>query len=346
MDLPRDCRILITGGTGFIGRHLVRKMLAQRFTLRLLVRSIPKATQLFGNQGDYHLGSLEKANEIDQAVAGCDAVIHLGGLYRFGRTNQKKLFETNLLGTENLLKAAQKHSIKRFLFIGTAGVLKSDRPLISENDFPPHSPWGTPYKKSKWEAESKVLQAIQNGFPALIASPTCPIGDEDEAPTPTGGMIVDFLNHDFPFYTHSGINLIDIDDLVEGIIATFSRGKIGKRYLLAGENLWLREFLQLLSQATGIPTPRYAIPSPLLLLAALFMEVAMLFGKKTARLNLETALHAGKIQFYDAQKTYLELGWRPSFDTPQAIQKAIQSIHSRNRFLLDLAPPSPIKILS
>ncbi len=346
MDLPRDSRILITGGTGFIGRHLVRKMLAQGYTLRLLVRSIPKATQLFGDQGDYHLGSLEKAEEIDQAVTGCDAVIHLGGLYRFGRDYQKKLFETNLLGTENLLKASQKQSIKRFLFIGTAGVLKSSRPLISENDFPTQPPWGTPYKKSKWAAESKVLQAIQNGFPALIASPTCPIGDEDDTPTPTGRMIVDFLNHDFPFYAHSGINLIDIDDLVEGIIAAFSRGEIGKRYLLAGENLWLREFLQLLSQASGIPTPRYAIPAPLLVIASLFVEVAMLFGKKSARLNLETALHAGKIQFYDAQKTYLELGWRPSFDTPKAIQKAIQSIRSPRPLPLDLNQAPALKTLS
>ncbi len=331
MEPQRYHRILITGATGFIGRHLVRKMLSQGLSLRLFVRSLSKATPLFGEKVDYSLGSLEDPQAIERAMNGCDAVIHLGGLYRFGRRYEKELFETNVRGTENLLNASIQYSIKRFLFIGTAGVLKSNLPLLFENDFPKSAPWGTPYKRSKWEAESKVLQAIQNGFPALIASPTCPIGDEDDSPTPTGKMIVDFLNHDFPFYTHSGINVIDIEDLIAGILATFFRGQIGQRYLLAGENLWLREFLTILSQLTGIPAPHYAISSPLLFAGALLAELSSLFGKKTTRLNLETALHAGRIQFYDAQKTYLDLDWRPSFDTKKAVEKAIRSIQSRKQ---------------
>lgn len=331
MNPPCFRRILVTGGTGFIGHHLVHKLLSQQTPLRLLVRSTSKAQALFGNQVEYAPGSLENPLEIDRAVHGCDAVIHLGGLYRFGNFYSDALHQTNVRGTQFLVESCIQQKIQRFLYLGTAGVLKSSHPLITENDFPSQAPWGTPYKKSKWLAESFLLNAIQNGFPALIASPTCPIGPGDQIPTPTGRMIHDFLKRDFPFVPQSGINLIDTDDLTQGILACFERGKIGRRYLLAGENLWLPEFLQLLSKLSGVPLTSWRLPYPLLLAAGLLSHPLNRWFGKNSRLNLETALHAGRVQFFDAHRTYLELNWHPQFSTVDAIQKTLRWIQKENQ---------------
>lgn len=323
-------RILITGGTGFIGHHFVRKLLSLLYPLRLFVRSTSKAHEFFGDQAEYFSGSLENPLEVDQAVQGCDAVIHLGGLYRFGSFYSEALHQTNVRGTQNLIDSCKNHKVQRFLFLGTAGVLKSPHPLITEMDFPSKAPWGTPYKKSKWLAESLVLKSIDAHFPAVIASPTCPIGAGDKTPTPTGRMIYDFLRHDFPFVPQSGINFIDIDDLTEGLLACFLRGKIGQRYLLAGENLWLSEFLKIISDQSGVPFTSWRLPYPILLAGGFLSHPLNRWLGKNSRLNLETALHAGRIQFFDAFQTYQQLDWRPQFSTSDAIQKTLRWIQNES----------------
>lgn len=323
--------LLVTGSTGFIGRHFVRRLISDSIPIRLFVRSKSKAQALFPEVHDLVEGNLEELSQVMKATQGCDRVIHLGGLYRFGRSNALSLSKTNLLGTQNIIQAARSLDIQKLVYVGTAGVLKSSQRLITETDFPAVAPWGTPYKKSKWEAESLILQAIQEGLPACIASPTCPLGEEDETPTPTGKMILDFLQGRFPFYTHTGLNIIDIRDLSEGLLKVLDHGKIGSRSLLSAQNIWLKELLDYLSLLTDLPAPTVAIPSSLLLLGGALSEMVAPFIQHPPRLNFETALQSQRIQFYDAQKTYRELNWKPSFDCSAAILRSVEwYLKSRN----------------
>jgi dihydroflavonol-4-reductase len=316
-------RILVTGGTGFIGRHLVRRLITEGASIRLFVRSPQKASELFPEVSNFKEGSLEHKSQVLDAMQDCDGVIHLGGLYRFGRRYRHELHQTNVIGTQNVIHAAKVTGVQKLLSLSTAGVLKSTHPLITENDFPTSPPWGTPYKLSKWQAESSLLQAIQEGLPACIASPTCPLGEEDSTPTPTGKVILDFLKDEFPFYTHTGINIIDIHDLTEGLYRSFFNGEIGSRSLLSARNLWLKELLNELYLLTGIDAPRHSIPSSFLFAGALASEAIPPFLNPQGRLNLETAIQSRRIQFYNAEQTYRSLNWRPSMDCTDALQRAI-----------------------
>ena len=184
-----------------------------------------------------------------------------------GLRHIRELWNTNVEGTENLLRSAAAAGVERVVHLSSGGVLKKNivtgpvSPLIDENDFPAKAPRFCSYKSSKWHAEQRVLAWVRRGLPVVIASTTCPIGRGDETPTPTGQIIRDFLQRRFPFYCRTGLNFIGVGDLSRGLQLAAESGQAGERYLLSGENLWLKEFLDLLARETGLPAPRMGLPN-------------------------------------------------------------------------------------
>ncbi len=297
-------QFLITGGTGFIGRHVVHRLVVQGARVRVFCRTPEKAQRLFGNHVGIARGNLCDRASVAAAVRGCDVVIHLGATFQFGRKARQLAEETNVRGTENMLEAAAQGGVERFAHVSSSGVLEGGRALLTERDFPNYVAMHEPYRRSKWLGELAALEAARRGLPVTIASPTSPLGAGDEAPTPTGRIVRDYLRGQFPFSARVGLNFIHVDDLADGILAVAGRGRTGERYLLGHHNVWLQEFLQVLARISNRPAPRFALPQPAIMLAGALGEA---IGSE--RVCRETSAHAQRRQWFDFSKATGELGW-------------------------------------
>lgn len=292
--------------------------------IRILTRRPAKAMQLFGPSVEIISGSLLEEKVVKEASSGMESIYHLAGLYRFGFSQRESLNAINVQGTHHLLQAAWKARINKVVLLSSAGVLKAKRWPLTEKDFPTHDTLGCFYKNSKRRAELEALNWAQQGLPVVIASPTCPLGAEDELPTPTGRMVLDYLLNRFPFGAHTGLNFLGVADLAQGILAAGEHGRGGERYILGGEDYWLDEFFRLLSAITQIPAPQVMLPWPLIFLAGLAGEAAQICGSKDgARLCLETAWQARRVQFFSSQKAADDLGWQARTPISLSLRQAI-----------------------
>ncbi len=304
----------VTGGTGFIGRHLVRALLRAGARVQLCCRDARKARELFADAVTVTAGDLREPVVIRDA----EIVFHVGARYAFGRRHRQEMEEVNVAGTARVLEAAWRARVERCLFVSSASVLANRQAPITERDYPAQVPVTQPYRRSKWLAEKACLEFAARGLPVVIANPTSPLGPEDEAPTPTGRMLVDFLERRFPAAARTMLNFVSVPELAEGLIAAAGRGRVGERYILAHHNVWLLEFLQLLGTITGQPAPRVTVPWPVLGFGGLIGEVT-----GSDRLCRETAWHCLKRQPFDARKAAGELGWQPRVPLEHSVRAAV-----------------------
>jgi len=318
---------LITGATGFIGRSLTRSLLARGESVRVLARSRTKARDLFGDQVEIVPGDLGDEGSLARACRGMKLVYHIAGSYRFGLKHRRELWRTNVQGTENLLRSASNARADRVVHLSSGGVLcrDDDDTLLTEADFPATAPRWCSYKNSKWHSEKRALAWVARGLPVVIASTTCPIGRGDEAPTPTGRIIRDFLQRKFPCYCHTGLNFIGIDDLSNGLRLAAAQGRTGERYLICNENMWLKDFLLRLSEETDLPPPSICLSSGLIRVIGAAGEVADLLNPRSrgARVCLETAVQSSRRQFFSNAKARRELDWQPAQTVAKAVRDAV-----------------------
>jgi dihydroflavonol-4-reductase len=340
-------QILITGATGFIGRQLTRDLVARGCGVRVLARSRRKAGALFGDHVEISVGDVGDTASLEQACRNIGTIYHIAGIYRFGLRHRRILRETNVEGTENLLRSAASAGVDKVVHLSSGGVLKKRglvdpldpaASLLNENDFSSEPSRFCSYKLSKWHAEQRVLAWARRGLPVVIAGTTCPIGGGDETPTPTGRIIRDFLRGRFPFYCRTGLNFIGIGDLSRGLQRVAEAGRNGGRYLLTGENLWLKEFLDLLAHETRLPAPRMRLPDALIRLIGCAGEALDLLNPRStsARVCLESTLQAKHAQFFDNAATREELGWKPVCSIRENISEAVAWF--RNEMEAGLAP--------
>ena len=224
-------QILITGGTGFIGRFVVRNLLERGTTVRLLCRNEFKARRLFGERVEITPGDLLDPASCQRACRGVGAAIHLGGLYRFGRRHRAAMEAANHRGTQNMLQAAWDQRVERFVHVSSCSVLESGNGVITEENFPERIPVGQHYRRSKWLAERAALDWSRRGMSVVIVSPVAPLGAEDEEPTPTGKIVLDFLQGRFPFAARTNLNIINVGELANGILTVAERGQIGRAHV-------------------------------------------------------------------------------------------------------------------
>jgi dihydroflavonol-4-reductase len=316
--------ILVTGGTGFIGRHVVRLLLRQGACVRILCRTPEKAGQLFGDAATVVEGDLLDPASLERACRGAQTVLNLGGLYEFGARHRQALWETNVLGTNHLLAACWHARVERVVHCSTAGILTSNAETTAPPRLPAQPPPGCHYKKSKWHGERLALDWARRGLPVTIASPTAPIGAEDERPTPTGRMIVDLLAGRFPCYSATGLNVIAVGDVARGILAIAREGRVGERYVLADRNMWLGDFLRLAATAASVKAPRLVAPWPLIALGGALGEMwGLVTGAGNGRLCWETAYFARQRQFFDLAHCVEGLTWSPDESIEDAVAQAV-----------------------
>jgi dihydroflavonol-4-reductase len=179
------------------------------------------------------------------------------------------------------------------------------------------------YKRSKWMAEREALNAAKEGLPVVVAMPTTPIGPGDWKPTPTGKIILDFLNGKMPGYVETGLNFVGAEECAEGHLLVAEKGKVGERYLLGAENLTLKTLLDMLAKITGLPAPTLKIPHGVALGVA-YMNTAFsrLIGREPG-IPVEGVKIARHMMFVDCTKAQRELGYKRG-SVAAALERAVR----------------------
>ncbi|HEY2861315.1 MAG TPA: hopanoid-associated sugar epimerase [Terracidiphilus sp.] len=306
-------RIFVTGGTGFVGHHVARALAAEGADLRLLVRKTSNLANLEGIKGDTHVGDLAAPETLRPALAGCDAVMHVAADYRLWIRDPENMYRANVDGTRELLRLACEAGVRRVVYTSSVATMRFFKNGIVSNEDTPVSikDMVGVYKRSKFLAEQEALRAAEAGQQVMVLNPTTPIGSNDAKPTPTGRIFVDFLNRKFPAYVDTGLNLVDVSEVARAHVLALTKGKPGRRYILGGENLTLKQILDKMSAITGIPSPRTKIPFGVAATYAFFEE--LITGRirgKEPRATLEEVRMGRKKMFASSARAQQELGFR------------------------------------
>jgi dihydroflavonol-4-reductase len=306
-------RVFITGATGFVGHHVAKALAAEGAELRLLTRRSSSLANLEGIQGETVVGDLCEPEGLKPAIAGCDAVVHVAADYRLWIRDPAAMYRANVDGTRELLRLAREASVKRFVYTSSVATMnfRKDGIVINEDTPVSLADMVGHYKRSKFMAEQEAIRVAQRGQEVVILNPTTPIGPNDRKPTPTGRIFVDFLSGKFPAYMDTGLNLVDVGEVARTHVLALSKGTPGKRYILGGENLTLKQILDKMSAITGIPSPTVKIPFVVAATYAFFEEwITGRIGGKEPRATLEEVRMGRKKMFASSAHAEQDLGFR------------------------------------
>jgi dihydroflavonol-4-reductase len=303
-------KALVTGATGFIGSNLVRALLSQGVEVRAFVRPASRCEAVEGLTIEVAHGDLLDKPSVERALQGCDVLFHVAAAYTFWTANPELVYETNVRGTENVLSAAREARIAKVVYTSTESTIGiRGHALGTEGATASLESLSGPYKKSKLLAEQAALRMCDRGLPVTIVNPTMPVGPWDLKPTPSGQVIVDFLNGRMPAYVDTGLNVVDVRDVAQGHILAWHKGRVGERYILGHRNLSLREILGALETITGIKAPNVRIPIGMALMAGFadeFFRGTLL--KRPPRISIAAVRTARKFRHFDCSKAVQELG--------------------------------------
>ena len=315
---------LVTGAAGFLGSHVARQLVARGEAVRVLVRASSSNRAISDLSLEYVTGDLRDAASLDRAMAGVERVYHVAADYRLWTRKPQDIYDSNVGGTKNLLAAAKRAVVEQLIYTSTVATIAVDRPELP-NEFTDAKleEMVGHYKRSKWMAEREALQAAKEGLPVIVAMPTTPVGPWDWKPTPTGKIILDFLNGKMPGYVETGLNFVGVEECAAGHLLAAERGKVGERYLLGAENLTLKGLLDLLAQITGLRAPAMRIPHGVALGVA-YVESAFsrLVGKEP-QIPVEGVKIAKHKMFVDASRAQRELGFHPG-PVAAALERAVR----------------------
>lgn len=305
-------KVFLTGATGFVGNHVARLYADQGAQLRLLTRGTNN-TQLEGIPADVIAGDLRQPEELRAAIRGCDAVVHVAADYRLWVRDPDDMYRANVTGTRELLRLAREHAVPHFIYTSSVATMgfQTDGTIVDEDTPVSLADMVGHYKRSKFLAEQEAIAAARMGQRVMILNPTTPIGARDVKPTPTGRIIVDFLNRKFPAYVDTGLNLVDVSEVARMHLAALDTGRAGERYILGGENLTLKQILDRMSAITALPSPSMRVPHTVAMIFAFFDETftGKLRGKEP-RATLEAVRMGKKKMFASSAKAERELGFK------------------------------------
>ncbi|HEV2182665.1 MAG TPA: hopanoid-associated sugar epimerase [Candidatus Acidoferrales bacterium] len=304
---------LVSGATGFVGSHVARRLAASGESVRTLARPGSRRQALEGVAVEWVEGDLRDEASLDRALAGVDRVYHVAADYRLWSRHPHEIYDNNVTGTKNLLAAALRARVQRFVYTSTVATIAVPRgnALPDETNRASVDEMIGNYKRSKLLAEQEALRAAHEGLPVVIVNPTTPVGPGDWKPTPTGRIILDFLLGRMPAYVDTGLNFASVEDVAEGHLLAAQRGKIGERYLLGGRNMTLKELLDALAKITGLAAPTWRIPHSVALIAACVDAAYSRVTGREPRIPIEGVRIARHKMFVNDAKARKELGYQP-----------------------------------
>ncbi len=296
-----------------MGHHVALALAAAGADLRLLVRNPARAEALRGVKGEVIAGDLGRPETLGAAVNGCEAVVHVAADYRLWVPDPPAMYRANVDGTRELLRLAREAGVRRVVYTSSVATMgfRTDGTVVDEETPVSLADMVGHYKRSKFLAEREALAAAEAGQPVVVLNPTTPIGPDDAKPTPTGRIIVEFLNRRFPAYVDTGLNLVDVAEVARMHVAALEAGRPGRRYILGGENLSLKQILDRMAAIAGIPAPRVRLPYGVAAAYAFVEETitGRLRGREP-RDTLEEVRMSRKKMFASSARAQAELGFR------------------------------------
>jgi dihydroflavonol-4-reductase len=306
--------VLVTGATGFVGSAVARRLLDRGLPVRVLARPASDRRNLADLSVEVAEGDLRDAASLAPALAGCRALFHVAADYRLWTRDPEELYRTNVEGTRSLLLAAKAAGVERVVYtssVATLGLNPDGTPADEETPVGLADMVGH-YKRSKFQAEREVGRlAAEEGLPVVIVNPSTPIGPRDIKPTPTGRVIVEAASGRIPAFVETGLNVAHVDDVAEGHVLAFERGKVGERYVLGGRDMSLSEILAEVAALAGRRAPKVRLPHGLVLPVAVAAEAwARLMGGKEPFVTVAGVRMARKRMYFSSAKAARELGYR------------------------------------
>lgn len=318
-------KAFVTGATGFVGSHVARALVDQGAALRLLVRSASRTDNIAELGAETATGDLRDPTSLKKAISGCEFVFHVAADYRLWVPDPHEMYSANVEGTRAIIQAARENGVRRVIYcssvatmgFATDGTIADENSPVSLADMVGH------YKRSKFMAEQVALEAGRKGGNVVVVNPTTPIGEGDIKPTPTGRIIVDFLNKRFPAYVDTGLNLADVREVARGHLLAMERAVPGERYILGGENLTLKQILDKLAELTGLPSPAAKVPHAVAMGFAIFDQffTGTVRGKEP-RATVDAVRMGRKKMFASSSRAERELGYKV-VPVQDALQRAI-----------------------
>lgn len=307
-------KVFVTGGTGFIGGTVVRRLRERGDDVVGLVRNPEKAGKLIELGAELVNGDLGDAEAMRNGMAGCDAVIHAAAMYEVGipAKQHPAMWEANVAGTEQVMKAALDAGIAKSVHVSTCGVFgNTHRKVVDETYDHPGKEFTSYYEETKLESHRVVRRMIEDGLPAVIAMPGGVYGPDDTSQV--ADLLEQFFAGRLPLlpFPELGICMTHVDDIADGILLALDKGKIGEEYVLSGPVTTMREAIETVATASGRKAPKHAMPVPLLkAMTPIGPLVGKLFGQPP---NLrELISSADGVTFWAShEKASRELGYAP-----------------------------------
>ncbi len=303
----------VTGANGFVGSNVVRSLLREGYEVTALVGADVGLENLEGLDVEVREIDLLDAAGIRSSLQGANHLIHTAANYSFFMPDPASAYRVNVDGTRNVLRAAGALGYERIVYTSSTATLSpgfetedAEDTIIDLRRFRGH------YKTSKVMAEWVATRLAAEGLPLMIVYPTVVLGPGDRRPTPTGSMIVHYINGRMKAYMDMPQNLVDVEDVADGHVLALERGRTGHRYILGGDELDMSQVVEILADLTGIAAPRVTLPPRLLLTLGLVDEwLARHLWTHEPLFPVEAALHARDSRRLDVSKARKELGFQP-----------------------------------
>jgi dihydroflavonol-4-reductase len=301
--------ILVTGGTGFLGRALIERLLDGDDEVKALARSDASASELRALGAEPVRGDVLDLEALAAAMQGCDLVYHAAGANAFCVRDPSPMFEVNVGGSQNVVRAAASAGVGRVVYTSSAATLGEASGTIG-SEGSPHRGWFlSDYERSKFEAEQAVFAtARETGLEVVSVNPASVQGPGRA--TGSTKLLLDYVNGRLKAIVDSQLSLVDIADCTEGHLLAGSRGTPGERYVLSGATLSMREGLALVASLVGVDRPVRTLPPAVALAVATAVEAFGRARRSSPRICRELARTLVHGHAYDGSKATRTLGLR------------------------------------
>jgi dihydroflavonol-4-reductase len=307
-------KILVTGANGFLGSWVTRALLSEGHDVRILARPSSDLSEIEGLRFTKAFGDVTDLSSVEAAMKDIESVFHLAGVIGYQRSQRPLMEKVNVGGTQNVLKACEKMKIKNLVYLSSVVAVgagfKPDQ-ILNENSAYNIGHLKLGYFDTKHEAEKLVIEAHEKGIvEAVIVNPSTIYGPGD-AKKGSRKTQLKVAHGTFPFYTKGGVNVVDIEDVIYGIMTAWRKRLTGERFILAGENLLIKDLFALIADAAGVKPPTMAIPTPLLFALGYMGDFKQRLGLKGS-LSVENAWSASLYHWFDNSKSKRYLGLQPN----------------------------------
>jgi dihydroflavonol-4-reductase len=324
-------KCFITGASGFIGSNLVSELLARGHRVKALLRPGANERALLGQKFERVTGELLDRRLLEREMEGCDWCFHAAASYHLWMRHYAPMYQANVEGTRTVLEAASRAGCQKIVYTSTVGCIGLPREVdgkvipATESEIISDDQLTCDYKRSKFQAEAVAMELFRKeGLPIVIVNPSAPVGPGDSKPTPTGQIIVDFLNRRLPAYLDTGLNWVHVRDVAIGHILAAEKGRSGNRYILGNQqgNWTMQQTLAVLEKITGLPAPKHKMPYWFAMRVAEVSEHIAFFTGKPPQATLAGVRMARHKMWFNPGKAVRELGL-PQTPPEQAFADAV-----------------------